>query len=287
MTEEYNTQANTKIDENLKSPVRPAEIKVGMRPELSSVELQSVKSEGKPSRLQFLKEHKNIAALLGGVLMLVILLLVVVMATKSPKKKVANIVASNNSSASKVPENNNSAGYTQSAPADFQDFSLDLSSDPPQFIATKQFDSKIGEQVTWDDGFTILVTGVDKDYRQSSEFSYKNVAESGDEIIRVNMLIGNSTDNIMPIGYQDLALYLQAADGQKLDAERIPEDVYSPTDGQTLGGRQFRKISLHYRVKRGTTGSLIKTKSYTQSKATKQNGAERNPTQSLSINLGV
>ena len=103
--------------------------------------------------------------------------------------------------------------------------------------------------------------------------------------MRVNFVVGNATDQVAAIGYNDLALYSLSDDGVKKLPERISEDIYSPKDGQTLGARQTQNISLHFRVKRGSHFNVVKSQSFEQKKARENKGEEKNPVLNLIIKL--
>ena len=184
-----------------------------------------------------------------------------------------------------LPDNNNSSGYLQSPPGDFGSSKLNLGFELPKLMATRHDEAGVNQQISWQDGFAVMVVGVDRDYRPISEFSYKRISQSGDELVRVNFLIGNASLYNMPIGYNDLSLYAKLADGSTLESERIDEDTYSTRNGQVLGGKQTRKISMHYRVKRGSSFSIVRSKQFTQDQAQEDKGEERNPKLSLTINL--
>jgi hypothetical protein len=184
-----------------------------------------------------------------------------------------------------LPDNNNSSGYLQSPPANFNGSKLDLSFELPRMMVSKQDTASLKQQVSWQNGFAVMVVGVDRDYRPISEFSHKRIAQSGDELVRVNFLVGNATLYNIPVGYDDLSLYAKLADGTTVESERIDEDTYSTKNGQVLGGKQIRKVSMHYRLKRGSIFSIFRSKQFQQDEAEEDKGEERNPTLSLTINL--
>ncbi len=182
--------------------------------------------------------------------------------------------------------NNNSAGYLQSPNGNFSSpTTLNLSYALPELMVSKADMAGLNQQVAWQNGFTVMAVSVDRDYRPASEFTYKKIAESGDELVRVNFVVGNATGKTMAIGYNDLALYSLSDDGVKKLPERISEDVYSPKDGQNLGAGQTQNISLHFRIKRGSHFNIVKTQTFEQKKARENKGEEKNPVLSLVIQL--
>ncbi len=226
-------------------------------------------------------------ALFGLLGLLLILMLVLFSALNggNSKNKGINVLTDNDDDDSQVTVNNNSSGYFQSPNGNFGNYTLDVNYPLPTIFATKYHEAVLGSPIQWESGFTTLVTSVERDYRPASEFDYKKVAETGDELVRVNFLVANATDVVMPIGYLDLAFYSINAEGVQNESERIAEDVYSPKNGQTLGGRQTQKISQHYRVKRGTHFDIVKTQAFEQPKAKKSKGEEKNPVLSFKIIL--
>lgn len=227
----------------------------------------------------------RLLAVAGGLSLLLLVGLALVVALSSGSEKKINSLEVSEQSNIDLPENNNSAGYLQSPPADFSGHSLDLGYSKPEWLKTSYSEAKLTEQISLQNGFMIMGLSVDRDYRGASEFNYKKVAEAGDEIVRVNFLVGNATEASMPIGYNDLALYGQEANGRKFESERVPEDAYSPKNGQSLGGKQTTKISLHYRVKRDSSFFITKTVAIKQPRANEKKGQEKMPILSLKINL--
>jgi hypothetical protein len=222
----------------------------------------------------------------GGMLLLIIVFLALLSSGgKKAPSGIQTLDTNNNSSTSNQPTNNNSSGYLQSGNGQFSQLTLDVNYALPVMIKSQNYEANLAQQISWQDGFAILAATVDRDYRPASEFDYKAIAEAGDELVRVNFVVGNATDVSIPIGYDDLALYSITADGTKTESERINEDVYSPKDGQTLGGRKTQNISLHYRVKRGVHFDIVKTKTINQPKANKSKGEEKFPVLNLKINL--
>lgn len=250
----------------------------------------TIKSESKSGmRMKFIPDSRSgkVSFAIGGFVGLILVLLVGVMLFGS-----SSTLNKNKSTKQLTPveikdldPDNNSEGYIQSAPANFGHYTLDLSFSQPALIKSSSFEEKIGEQISWSDGFAIVAVSIDRDYRPASEFTYKEVAEAGDELVRVNFLIGNASSNSMTIGYNDLALYAEAIGMDKVESERISEDTYSPKDGQILGAKQIQKISLHYRVKRDQQFYITKSKTFDQKQAKIKNGEEKKPTLTLKINL--
>ncbi len=232
------------------------------------------------------KSSKAKAGIGGAFLLFIVIFLAVLNAGGSGKNNsnTINTLPDNNSN-SNQPTNNNSQGYFQSGNGQFSDLVLDVNYPLPTMIKSKNDQVDIGQQVSWQDGFAVLAASIDRDYRPASEFEYKAVAEDGDELVRVNFIVGNATDVSIPIGYDDLALYSITDDGVKTESERINEDLYSPKDGQILGGRKTQNISLHYRVKRGAHFNIVKTRTIDQKKANKQKGEEKFPVLNLKIIL--
>lgn len=182
---------------------------------------------------------------------------------------------------------NNSEDYSPSPAGNFQSSSIDFAQSLPPIVKSQNIEAAQGTQATMPDGFAILVASVDKDYKPQSEFDYKKADESGAQYIRVNLIIGNLSDSAMPIGYDDIGLYMdaQTPGNDKIEAKRVTESIYSPVDGQKLGLKQSRKISLHYIVPKNTNNLILaKTKVVIQ-KADKKSGAEKDPTVTLKIKL--
>ncbi len=225
-------------------------------------------------------------ALLGLLGLLLILMLVLFSALNggSGKNKGINVLT-DDSDDNQVVVNNNSSGYVQSPNGNFGSYTLDTNYALPTIIVSKYSEAALGEPIQWQNGFTTIVTSVERDYRPASEFDYKRIAETGDELVRVNFLVANATDLVMPIGYLDLAFYSINAEGVQNESERIAEDVYSPKNGQTLGGRQTQKVSQHYRVKRGSHFDIVRTKTLEQPKARISKGEEKFPVLSFKIYL--
>ena len=247
----------------------------------------SIESESRTGRkLKFIPESRSakvsILAASGVGAILILLILVMLIGggkNNNPTNQSSPVVVKD------LDPNNNSDGYTQSNPANFGQFSLDLNYDQPVMIKSNNFEGKVGDQISWPDGFAILVATVDRDYRLASEYDYKKITEAGDELVRVNVLVGNATNANMKIGYSDLQIYAENTQIGKVEPERISEDTYSPVEGQILGGKQTKKISLHYRVKRGQSFYITKTKTFTQNNAKVKNGEEKKPVLTLKINL--
>lgn len=239
-------------------------------------------------RIKFIPNSRSAKAsfVIAGTVGVLLLLLVVVMifGGGNPKKTTVNS-GSNPVVLKNLDTDNNSSGYTQSPTASFGTYSLDLEKSQPAIIKSTSLEGKIGEQLTWDDGFVIMATSVDRDFRPASEFTYKKIAEAGDELVRVNILVGNASPLNMDIGYKDLALYAAGEEMENTESERISEDTYSPRDGQILGSKQTQKISLHFRVKRDKQFTITKTKTFTQNNAKVKAGEEKNPVLKLKINL--
>lgn len=271
-------------EDNQKSPSPPVHSSAEQ-----AIKDSGIKAEAKEGRKRkFIPESKSakvsmILAIFVAALLVLLLGAMLVGGGSSTKKKTAQ--QSNPVEVKDLDPDNNSAGYIQSPPAAFGIYALDLNFVQPEMIKSTSSEAKLGEQVSWDDGFAILAASVDRDYRPASEFDYKKVAEAGDELVRVNFLVGNATSASIPIGYADLALYAEGAGMERVESERISEDTYSPKDGQTLGAKQTQKISLHYRVKRGQQFYITKTKTFDQRKAKVKNGEEKTPTLTLKINL--
>lgn len=224
---------------------------------------------------------------LGGVFILFILTLFIVLSMGgdgAKKNTNINTLPSDNDT-NNQPTNNNSEGYVQSPNGQFSDLMLDLSFSQPTMIKSQDYEANIGQQISWQNGFAILAASIDRDYRPSSEFTYKQVAETGFEIVRVNFVVGNATNSSIPIGYDDLALYSVTDAGVRSESERFSEDVYAPKNGQLLGGKQMQKISLHYKVKRGEHFNITRTVTIDQKKANKSKGEEKFPVLNLKINL--
>lgn len=220
-----------------------------------------------------------------GLAILTLLFLLVLSLGGSNKKQNINNLPSNTDNSSDQPANNNSAGYLQSQNGQFSDLTLDLNYALPEIIKSQNYEVNLGQQISWQNGFAVLAASVDRDYRPASEFNYKQIAEVGDEIVRVNFVVGNATNQTMMIGYDDLALYSITDAGVKSESERFSEDAYAPRNGQVLGGKQMQQISLHYRVKRGEHFNIIKTITIDQKKAIKSKGEEKFPVLNLKINL--
>jgi hypothetical protein len=220
-----------------------------------------------------------------GLALLILLFLLVLSLGGSNKPKTISNLPSDTQNNSDQPANNNSAGYIQSPNGQFSDLTLDVNYALPQMIKSQDYETNIGQQISWQNGFAVLVASVDRDYRPASEFTYKQIAEAGDEIVRVNFVVGNATNQNMMIGYDDLALYALTDAGVKSESERFSEDVYAPRNGQILGGKQMQKISLHYRVKRGEHFNIVKNITIEQRNAVKSKGEERFPVLNLKINL--
>ncbi|HRV75844.1 MAG: hypothetical protein H6799_02465 [Candidatus Nomurabacteria bacterium] len=238
-------------------------------------------------KLKFIPESNStkVIYLVAGFVGLILILLLILMlsgggsSNKKVNQKSDPVVIKD------LEANNNSEGYVDSAPANFGEFSLNLNFSQPELIKSQLSEVNLGQQVSWQDGFAILAASVDRDYRPASEYDYKKVAEAGDEFVRVNFLVGNASYNNMNIGYDDLALYAEGAGLKKTEPERMSDDTYSPRDGQILGGKQTQKISLHFRVKRGQSFYITKSKSFTQNNAKVKNGEEKKPILTLRINL--
>jgi hypothetical protein len=251
-----------------------------------TAEMTADSKEGR--RLKFIPtgtRSKAYLALVGvGGFLVFSLLLVLIFAGGGTDRKI-NTISRNDVEQKDLEENNNSEGYLQSRPGDFGDYSLDLNLAQNKLYKSENIEVGLNEQASLQDGFLILAVSVDRDYRPASEFSYKRIAESGDELVRVNFIIGNATNSNMQIGYNDLALYSVEADGSRKEAQRVSEDIYSPKDGQVLGGKQSRRVSLHYRVKRSSQFFIEKTKIYEQRSARERDGEEKTPKLYLKINL--
>lgn len=221
----------------------------------------------------------------GALLSLLILLFLLILSMGgSEKKQTVNNLPSEVSEVNQ-PTNNNSEGYLQSPNGQFSDLMLDLNYGLPVMIKSQNYEANIGQQISWQNGFAILAASIDRDYRPASEFTYKQIAEKGEEIVRVNFVVGNATNSSFLIGYDDLALYSVTDAGVKSESERFSEDFFAPKNGQLLGGKQMQKISLHYRVKRGEHFNITKTVTIDQKKANKNKGEEKFPVLNLKINL--
>ncbi len=220
-----------------------------------------------------------------GLVLLILLFFLVLSLGSSNKPKTTNNLPSETENNNSQPVNNNSAGYIQSPNGQFSDLILDVNYELPRIIKSQGYEANIGQQISWQNGFAVLVASVDRDYRPASEFTYKQIAETGDEIVRVNFVVGNATSQNMMIGYDDLALYSLTDAGIKSESERFTEDVYAPKNGQILGGKQIQKVSLHYRVKRGEHFNIVKSLTIEQKKAVKSKGEEKFPVLNLKINL--
>lgn len=258
----------------------------------SALRQEAVEAGNKPGRrMKFManKPTKSKAMFVVGgfvaFLLVGYLLLSLVGQSQNSSKKDAGTSSSGVIEERDLPDDNNSTGYLQSSPANFGNNSLNLNYTQPEFIASKSDTVKLNQQASWQNGFAVMAVGYDRDYRPSSEFNYKRISQSGDELVRVNFLVGNATNANMPIGYDDLKLYAKLNDGSLIESERIDEDSYSPKNGQVLGGKQTRKVSLHYRVKRGSTFSIFKSKKFDQPRAKEKEGQEKEPTLSLTINI--
>lgn len=264
-------------------------IKLGGKDDL--VKDAAMESASRPGRkIRFIPKTKggrlSVGLALGvGSALVLVLLLSLISGVKNSVKKGSPSSASNQVEVKKLATDNNSSGYSRSAAGDFSGYSLDLNFNQPAIISSKAFEAGPHQQVSWGNGFAILVASVDRDYRPASEFDYKKLAESGEEIVRVNFLIGNASSSNIAIGYNDLALYAEGAGMIRTPSERFSEDDYSPRDGQMLGAKQTQKVSLHYKVKRGQKFYVTKVQSIYQPEAKVKNGEEKNPTLSLKINL--
>lgn len=251
---------------------------------IKNASIESESSAFRKPKFTSASKSTKVTMIIAGFGAVIVLLLVVVIALGGSKK-----TSSNNTASPVVLKDldidNNSSGYIRSPVANFGAYSLNLGVSQPALIKSASFEEKIGGQITWDDGFAVLVTSIDRDYRPASEYNYKKIAEAGDELVRVNMLVGNASTSTMPIGYSDLAFYASVPAMENTEAERISEDTYSPKDGQTLGSKQTQKVSLHFRVKRGQQFAITKSKTFTQSNAKVKLGEEKNPVLSLKINL--
>lgn len=231
-----------------------------------------------PTKLKFM--------LVGLVLLLIVVLGLALSLSGGGDKKKINTLDSEDSSEDNGVANNNSAGYLQSPNGNFSsEVKLNTGYALPVLMVSKNDEVNLGEQVLWQNGFAAMATSIERDYRPASEFNYKKIAESGDELVRVNFVVGNASDKSMAIGYDDLGLYALTDDGVKKQSERISEDVYSPKNGQTLGAKQTQTISLHFRVKRGSHFNVVKSQTFDQKKARPNKGEERNPVLNLLIKL--
>jgi hypothetical protein len=251
-------------------------------------EMKAAQKEGRRLKFNIQKSGSSKAILLlvgAGGLVILGLILVLILSGGESNKNTINTITDSPIEQRDLPEDNNSEGYLQTPPANFGTSTLNLNLTQPTLYRSENVEVNLNEQASMQDGFAVLVSSVERDYRPASEFYYKRIAESGDEIVRVNMLVGNATNANMPIGYGDLAFYSVQPDGTRKEAERISEDVYSPKDGQVLGGKQSRRVSLHYRVKRGTEFFLERTKLYEQNSAKEKEGEEKKPVLKVKINL--
>lgn len=250
----------------------------------------AINSESKGGRkLKFVPESHSakVVFLVGGAIGLIIILLVIILLLSGGRSSTNKNTTSQSTPVviKDLDPDNNSDGYIQSPPADFGQFSLNLNYPISSMIKSANYEAKIAEQVSWPDGFSILVANIDRDYRPASEFDYKKITEAGDELVRVNILVGNATNANMPIGYSDLQLYAENSELGRVEPERISEDTYSPVEGQLLGGKQTKKLSLHFSVKRGQEFSITKTKTFIQNNAKVKDGEEKKPVLNLKINL--
>ncbi len=253
---------------------------------IKDANIESVSKGGR--NLKFVPKSRNakISLVAAGFLSIVVILLLVVMLSSGGSNSSNNAARGLNPVEIKeLKPNNNSPGYNPSTSADFGQYSLNLNYPLPSVLKSENMEIKVGQQASWGDGFAIMATSVDRDYRPASEFDYKKIAEAGDELVRVNLLVGNASDSNMLIGYSDLALYAEASGMTKTQPERISEDIYSPRDGQLLGAKQTAKISVHYRVERGQGFYITRSKTFQQKQAKTKNGEEKTPTLSLRINL--
>lgn len=253
-----------------------------------AIKKASIDSESQGGRkMKFIPEGRSskVAFAAAGFVGIIVILLIVVMLAGGGYGNKQTAEQSAPVEIKDLDPDNNSKGYVQSGPANFGSYSLDLSFGQPAIIKSSFSEAKLGEQISWQDGFAILAASVDRDYRPASEFDYKKIAEAGDELVRVNFLVGNASSVNIPIGYRDLALYAEGANISKTESARVSEDTYSPKDGQILGAKQTQKISLHFRVKRDQQFYITKSKTIDQKQAKVKNGEEKKPVLSLKINL--
>lgn len=253
-----------------------------------AIKQSAIESESKGGRkIKFIPQSNagKVSYAVAGFVGIILVLLVVVMLSGGGTKKTGPQNSPNPVVLKDLDPNNNSSGYVQSPTASFGGYNLNLNLTQPPLIKSASFEATLGEQISWDDGFAVMAVSVDRDYRPASEFNYKKIAEAGDELVRVNLLVGNGSVTNMPIGYEDLAFYASAVGMENTKSERISEDTYSPKDGEILGSKQTQKISLHFRVKRGQEFVLVKSKTFTQNNAKVKNGEEKNPVLKLKINL--
>lgn len=230
------------------------------------------------------KTLKMIAYLLGGVLLFSLLLIVVLGLFK---KAPGELDVREPTADRPFEDNNNSKDYKPSLDGVFEGFSIDTSQEVPAIVSSQSFNISLGQQATLSNGFAVIATSIDRDFKPKSEFDYKKVNESGKQYIRVNLLIGNLSQASMPIGYTDLDLYLQTAESGalKIESQRITEGVFAPVDGQLLGSKQVRKISLHYIINKSATGLSLTKSIQIKQKENKKENIEKNPTLSLNIKL--
>ncbi len=256
--------------------------------------VEALQKEGR--RLKFIprkKGSKQLFTILAVLLIVGLVLLVVFEINKSRSNSGSNPAQKNLTSQSgsndelDVNANNNSEGYHPSGPGDFGSTSLNLSYSAPEFAKTENIEVYLNQQANLQNGYSFKVVSVDRDWRPASEYTYRQIAEAGDEVVRVNLVVGNGTQSNLNISYGGLSFYLEDLDSKvKLNPERFVEDIYSPKDGQSLPAKQTRQISLHFKVKRGASKlSLTRSEQLKQSKANPRLGQERDPILSLRINL--
>ena len=254
----------------------------------TAIKQSAIEGESKGGRkIKFIPQSKGAKAsyAAAGFVGIILLLLIVVMLSGGGTKKAGSQSSTNPVVLKDLETDNNSSGYVQSPTANFGSYALNLDLTQPALIKSASFETGAYEQISWDDGFAVMAVSVDRDFRPASEFNYKKIAEAGDELVRVNLLVGNGSSANMPIGYEDLAFYASAVGMENIKSERISEDTYSPKDGQVLGSKQTQKVSLHFRVKRGQEFAIVKSKTFTQNNAKVKNGEEKNPVLKLKINL--
>jgi hypothetical protein len=252
-----------------------------------TAEMTADSKEGR--RLKFMPKGSSSKVTLilagSGILFIVGLLLILMLGGGESGQRSVNNLNNEPVEQKNLEENNNSEGYLQTPPANFENYSLSLNYDQPELFKSEKVEVGFLKQANLQDGFSVFAVGVNRDYRPASEFTYKRIAESGDELVRVNLIVGNAKNSNVPIGYRDLGFYAIDTKGARKEAERISEDIYSPKDGQILGGKQSQKVSLHYRIKRGESFFLEKSRSYQQKGAREKEGQEKNPVLYLKINL--
>jgi hypothetical protein len=250
--------------------------------------MKSFSKDGR--RLKFIpsgkKGPKSILLITGLILALIIGAAALILSSGRSAPNIKPTASSDDGKSNTVvPENNNSSGYISSGSADFKGASLNLNYQIPDLAKSEDLKANIGQQLTLQTGFAIKVVSLERDWRPASEYVYKEVSQAGDEIVRVNVVVGNASIKNMDLSYGGLALYVESYEGKRFDPEPATEDSYSPKNGQSLSPQQFRNISLHYRVPRGAKLRLVKSVTLKQDRAKEKDGQERAPKLSLSIDL--